>query len=115
MKTTIWIIAIALALIVAVGVKLLFFPALKDTYFVMTQKSLLKVPAGIVVIRPTHFPTSVNRKGAISASDNGTPRLMGRDVPLSDIIAMAWSEPKGRVLLPPRRAHQQFRFPCHGR
>lgn len=110
MKTTIWITAVALALIVAVGVKLLFFPALKDTYFVMTQRSLLKVPAGIVVIRPTHYPTSVNRKGAMSASNNGTPRLMGRDVPLSDIIAMAWSEPKGRVLMPPGAPTNNYDF-----
>lgn len=117
MKTTIWIIAVALALIIAIAVKLIFFPTVKDVYFQMTQTSLKRVPAGIVVIRPTHFATSANRKGVIYAqtrgaqgSGDGVMRIMGRNVSLSAIIAAAWSEPKARIQLPLGAPTNNFDF-----
>lgn len=103
-----------MVLILAVGVKLIFFPSAKDAYFAMNQRSLLKVPAGLVVIRPTHFPASAFRKGIIYASSGnngrGPWRLMGRDVSLRDLIAAAYGETRGRVLLPFNAPTNNFDF-----
>lgn len=117
MKTTIWIVAIVLAVIVAVGVDLIFFPIARDSYFQMTQTSLQKVPAGMVVLRPTHFPTSTYHKGVVQAadknargSDKGVMRIMGRNVSLRQVFAVAYSEPIALVLLPPGAPTNNFDF-----
>lgn len=102
MTKTIAIIVVLLAgaLVALLGIFLVFFPFVRDAYFTMNQGNLLKVPAGIVTIRPTHFPTSVYRRGVIFASNKGTVRFMGRNATLSELMASAYSEPVARVVLP---------------
>lgn len=99
-KTIVLAAVLAAVLALAIGLKLLFFPSVKDIYFATTQRSLLKVPAGLTVIRPTHFP--LNREAIVYASGkNGSNwRISGRHAPLRDLIATAYGETPGRVVLP---------------
>lgn len=103
-KTATIVLAAVLAVVLAlaVAVKVLFFPSVKEVYFAATRQTLLKVPAGLTVIRPTHFP--LHREAIIYAAagkDSGsTWRMSGRNVPLLDLIATAYGETRGRVVLP---------------
>jgi hypothetical protein len=59
MKTRIFVGMLILALIAAaVAVKLVFFLSIRDAYFAMDSRKLQHVPAGLMVIRPTHFSKS---------------------------------------------------------
>lgn len=105
------LVAVLLALVLfAVAVKLFFFPSAKDVWFDMGQGSLQQVPAGLVIIRPTHFSQSVYRRGVTDASDRQNRRVMGRDVSLRDIIAVAYGETPARVVLPPDAPTNNFDF-----
>lgn len=113
-KTIILIMAVLGVLAVAVAIKLFYFPSAKDAYFAMDQRSLRQVPSGLVVIRPTHFSLSVFRRGVVSVpaggNHGGSARIMGRDVSLRDIIAVAWQEDAGRVLMPAGAPTNNFDF-----
>lgn len=102
-----------LALIAVAVMKLWLFPSIKDAYFAMDARSLQQVPAGLVVVRPTHFPY-LRRNGILyarSPQDGGNgPRMMGRNVPLRDVIAAAYNQSPPRVLLPPDAPQGNFDF-----
>ena len=102
-QTIVLVTLLAVVLVLAVGAKLLFFPSVKDVYFATSQRSLLKVPPGLTAIRPTHSP--LHRETIIYASPgNGSGgdrwRMSGRNVSLQDLIATAYGETRGRVILP---------------
>jgi len=105
------IAVVVLAAIVAV--KLVFFPSVKDAYFTMNNRSLLMVPANLVVIRPTHFAKSP-RKGLFYANSqrNGqnVQRMMGRDVTFRDLIAAAYGQNDSRISLPPDAPTNNYDF-----
>ncbi len=110
-KTTLIIVALLVGALVALfALMLVFFPFTKDAYFTMNQGNLLKVPAGIVVIRPTHFPTSVYRRGVINTQDKGITRLMGRNATLSELIATAYGRQVALVVLPPNVPTNNYDF-----
>jgi uncharacterized protein (TIGR03435 family) len=113
-KTIVISIALLLALAFAVGIKLAYFPSVKDEYFVMDQRNLARAPAGLDVVRPTHFSLSIFRKGVIwtgnRASKNGSARVMGRNVPLRNIIAVAWQEDAARIQMPAGAPTNNFDF-----
>lgn len=106
------LVVMLLALVaLAVAVKLFFFPSKKDAWFEMDQDSLQKVPAGLVIIRPTHFSRSVYRRGITYDPDGRSPsRIMGRDVSLRDVMAVAYGETSARVVLPPDAPTNHFDF-----
>jgi uncharacterized protein (TIGR03435 family) len=112
MKTRTLAGALALALIAA-ALKLAFFPSIKDAYFTMDNRELTQAPAGLVVVRPTHYPF-LRRNGILYARvpSEGTNslRIMGRNVPLRDALAAAYGENPARVLLPPDAPKDNFDF-----
>ncbi|HUB87365.1 MAG TPA: TIGR03435 family protein [Verrucomicrobiae bacterium] len=96
---TILLVTVAIVLIAAaVAVKLVFFPSAKDAWFTMTAVAVRQAPAGLVIVRPTHFPNSA-RHGFFY--ERNTRRMMGRDVTLKQLIAAAYGQPAGRIALPP--------------
>jgi uncharacterized protein (TIGR03435 family) len=114
MKTKGLVGALVLALIAAaVVVKLVLFPSVRDAYFAMDSRKLQHVPAGLMVIRPTHFSKS-QPNGIIYASspnDGGNgPRIMGCNVPLRSVIAAAYRQNPARVVMPPDAPQGNFDF-----
>ena len=114
MKTKALLVILALMLIAAAAVKMLFFPSIKDAWFSMDARSLQKAPAGLMVVRPTHF-AFLRQKGILRIpaphSPGGTNQwIMGRDVPLTDVMAAAYDRNPSRVMLPPEAAAGRFDF-----
>jgi uncharacterized protein (TIGR03435 family) len=108
-------IGVSLGLLaMAVAIKLIYFPTVKDAYFAMDQASLQHAPFGLDVIRPTHFSLAVFRRGIIYTPVKGNRtkagRLMGRDVSLRDIIAVAWHVDAARIQMPPGAPTNNFDF-----
>ena len=103
MKTKALAGILVLALTVAVVVKVMFFPSIKDAYFAMDERSLQQAPAGLILVRPTQFPF-LREKGilrtAAPKSNGETVWIMGRNAPLRDVIAAAYGQNLSRVVLP---------------
>lgn len=101
------------AVAVAVVVKIFFFPSIKDDYFAMDARNLQKVPAGLILVRPTHFPF-LHGKGILRARapSGGKDQLwqMGRNVPLRDVMASGYNWDPVRVALPPDAPTNHFDF-----
>jgi uncharacterized protein (TIGR03435 family) len=103
-----------LALItVAVVVKWMFFPSIKDAYFAMDARSLRQAPAGLVLIRPTHF-AFLHGDGILFAppprvADHGR-WMMGRNASLREVIAAAYDRVPSRVIMPPGAPTGHFDF-----
>jgi uncharacterized protein (TIGR03435 family) len=112
-KTTVTASIVVLLLVAAVVVKLAFFPSVKDAIFTMNIRSLQQAPANVVIVRLTHFPKST-RNGVMSAPSNRNGKsvrcMMGRNVPLSDLIAMAYGQNPSRVVLPPDAPKGNYDF-----
>lgn len=111
-KTIVVGIAIFLVLALAVAIWLIYSPPVKDAYFAMDERNLERAPAGLDVIRPTHFSLSIFRKGIIWTPGRRTDgaRIMGRNVSLRDIIAVAWQAPADRVVMPAGAPTNNFDF-----
>lgn len=111
------ILAVAAILIgvVIVVIKLLFFPSVKDNYFALNDRSLQQVPAGLVVLRPTHYPF-LRHEGTMFAPppragrDNTNFWIVGRNAPLRDVLAAAYDEYPSRVMLPAGVPETNFDF-----
>jgi uncharacterized protein (TIGR03435 family) len=104
MKTKVLIITLLLTVVAAIVVKALFFPSVKDAYFAMDERSLRMVPAGMIVVRPTHF-AFLREKGLLrTGAPNGGGNdlwLLGRNVPLRDVMAAGYAWNQARIVLPP--------------
>jgi len=103
-RTIVMFIAVLWVLALALAIKLAYFPSAKDAYFAMDERSLQQAPANLVFIRPTHFSLAVFRRGVVYApgltSRIDPTRIMGRDVSLRDVIAVAWQLDSARVRMP---------------
>ena len=103
MKRQVLLGVVILALVAAAAVKLLFFPSIKEAYFAMDERSLRQAPAGLILVRPTHF-AYLRQKGVLRAvapkSHGDAQWAMGRNVPLRDVIAVAYDRNWSRVVLP---------------
>jgi uncharacterized protein (TIGR03435 family) len=99
--------------LIAGAVKVAFFPSIKDAYFAMDNRGLQQAPAGLVIVRPTHFPF-LRRNGIFYAQSprKGDPGrwMMGRNVPLREVIAVAYDGNSARVVLPPDAPNGNFDF-----
>jgi uncharacterized protein (TIGR03435 family) len=95
--------AFLLLLLAAVAVKLIFFPAIKDDYFAPNSQNLQKVPSGLLILRPTHFPF-LKPKGITYASANfrnfDRACMVAANVSLREIIAATYGDNPGNVVLP---------------
>jgi uncharacterized protein (TIGR03435 family) len=109
-KTIVLVTVLIAVLVAAVVVKLVFFPSVKDAWFAMNQGNLQRVPLGLVILRPTHFPNSTIRRGVMYAPSQKDFRVMGRNVSLRGVMATAYGESTGRVLLPPGAPTNNFDF-----
>ena len=111
MKTKVLIIALALIAAAAVMVKIWLFPSIKDSYFAMDGRSLLQVPAGMLIVRPTHFGF-LHEKGILRVipppSGKNSIWLMGRNLPLRDVMAAGYDWSPTRVMLPPDATTGRF-------
>jgi len=109
MKTTTKIILAAVAVLVlsvsAVAVKMIWFPSVDDAWFQLGPQKLKQVPAGKVIVRPTHFARS-EETGMIILPK----KMVGRNVPFKDLIATAYGESAGRVVLPVDAPKNNFDF-----
>jgi uncharacterized protein (TIGR03435 family) len=99
------ILAICAVLLVAAGVtvKLMCFPAIKDSYFATNNQNMKVVPSGLVVVRPTHFPKSARRgvfNTTVQIGGKNVWRMTGRGVTFKALIAAAWGQNQDRVELP---------------
>ena len=112
-KTIVLLVAVVWVVVMALAIKLVFFPSAKDAYFAMDQRVLQQAPGGLAVLRPTHFSMSVFRRGIIYTSGRGSrgaSRIMGRDVSLKDLVAAAWGKNAARVVMPPGAPTNNFDF-----
>jgi uncharacterized protein (TIGR03435 family) len=113
MKTKSLIITLLFVAVAAIVVKVLFFPSVKDAWFAMDERSLKKVPSGMIVVRPTHF-AFLKQKGLLrTAPPTGRDSdlwLMGRNVPLRDLLAAGYAWNSSRILLPPDSSTNRFDF-----
>ena len=104
---------LALALIAAVVVKWLFFPAVTDNDFAVNERSLRQAPPGLVILRPTHY--AFLRSKGVQYADPPRPGdhghwMMGRNLPLRDLLAAAYGQDRARVILPPDAPAGTFDF-----
>lgn len=113
MKKKILIFIPLLAVAVAIAVKLWFFPAVKDDYFAFDLRSLRSARAGLIVVRPTHFPflkeKGILRAEAPSSTDHHV-WLMGRNVPLRDVMAAGYDSDPLRIVMPPDATTNHFDY-----
>jgi uncharacterized protein (TIGR03435 family) len=113
MKKKFLILTLLFAVAAVMVVKFWFFPPVKDDYFAMDPRSLQKVPAGLMVVRPTHF-AFLKEKGILrtESPSGGKDRLwqMGRNVPLRDVVAAGYDWHPGRIVLPPDAPTGRFDF-----
>lgn len=113
MKRMFVIIALVVLVVAAIGVKILFFPSVKDAWFAMDRDRLLKDPPGMVVFRPTHFHDNTERyvvSARYKQNDKAARWVMGRDLPLRIAIAVAYNVNRATVVLPPDAPTGHFDF-----
>jgi len=96
----------------AVMVKWHFFPAVKNDYFALNGRSLQQVPAGLVVLRPTHFPFLRHEAPTFVPAPHARDGLwiVGRNSPLREVIAAAYDQYPARVELPLSAPKGNFDF-----
>ena len=106
-KTTVTVgIAILAVVAVALVVK---HQSVKDSYFDPDTDKLWQLPANLTVVRPTHFPKLSAQIRHVQNGDSGA-RMLGRNVPLRDVIAEAYDCNPARVLLPADAPTNGFDF-----
>ena len=103
-KTKIWVTGLSLLAVTATVIVawMSFYPAVKDTYFQLNYQRFQTVPKNLLVVRPTHFSYGT---GSFTASTSPKPgqnvmRMVGRNVPLEQVMAMAYGASSYRVVLP---------------
>jgi uncharacterized protein (TIGR03435 family) len=101
--------ALALVLVAALSSKLIFFPTVKAAWFQFSAQKLRQVPGGLVIVRPTCFPKSLH-KGVIMTGVKETFWMLGRNVPLQQLMATAYDFNPARVVLPPDAPTNNFDF-----
>jgi uncharacterized protein (TIGR03435 family) len=112
-KTILLVSVVVLVLATAVAVKIFCFPSVDDKYFLINPQRLRQVPPGFAVVRPTHFPNSPQKSsppGMMQTSVNGVMRMVGRNVPFQQLIAVAYGHNPGRITLPPDAPKGNFDY-----
>ena len=100
------------AVLVGAVVKFGFSLSVQDSYFKLNYMHFQTVPPNLLVVRPTHF---TNNSGSFTAAT--TPkagqnimRMMGRNVPLEQVIAMAYGGSPSRIVLPFNKPKGNFDY-----
>jgi len=96
-------VAVLLLTAAAVVVKLAFFPSINDAFFQLNVARVRQAPANLVIVRPTHFAKAKGNgiiNTSIQVGGTSVRRMMGRNVTLQQLIAVAYSQSPSRVALP---------------
>ena len=105
--------AVVLMLAAAVAVKLIFFPSVDDKFFLINPQRLAQVPPGLVIVRPTHFPSAPKKSsppGTLQTSIKGAIWLVGRNVPFQQLMVAAYSYEPAHIVLPPGAPKGNFDY-----
>ena len=112
-KTTVACLVAAAVIAAAIVIKIHFF-SVNDRYFQLNPTLLRRAPAGFVVVRTTHFAGPGQRAsrqtGIVDAGVNGGRWIVGRNVSLSLLMAVAYSQNPARIELPPNAPTNNFDF-----
>lgn len=73
--------------------------AVNDGYFTPATDKLRQLPAGLNVVRPTHFPEAYGRIRHVYDGDS-LARTVGRNVTFRELMAEAYDCTPGHVVLP---------------
>jgi len=98
----------AVFVVLATVVKLHFHPAVKDAWF-QDGNGLAQAPAGLVIVRPTHFERASGKVRHVHDGDS-LARTAGRNVSFRDLLAEAYDCSPGQVVLPPGTPQNGFDF-----
>ena len=113
MKTKALAGLLVLVLTAVAVVKVWFFPSVKDAWFAMDERSLQSAPAGLMVVRPTHF-AYLRHEGVLRIAaphSKGNDRwMMGRNAPLAEVMAAAYGQNPTRVVVPPDAPTNRFDY-----
>jgi uncharacterized protein (TIGR03435 family) len=103
---------ILLAVIAIVVITKGLSPQIKDSYFTLNYLHFQTVPANLVAVRPTHFTNSPGSIFTTTTPNIGqdVPRMLGRDVPLEQVMATAYSCGTFQIVLPPDSPHGNFDY-----
>ena len=113
-KTKLVVIGLLLLAGAAFGLKRVYYPPVADDWFRLDYDHFRHAPAGVLILRPTHF-NDPQRSGCLMVSSSPAPgqylpRLLGRNVTLDEVIATAYQCPVSRVLLASGASTNHFDF-----
>jgi uncharacterized protein (TIGR03435 family) len=113
-KTVVAGVMVSAVIVLAVAVRWLFFPSVKDEYFKSDYREFQKVPGNLLVVRPTRF--SLPSHGTIFSSYTRSPsgqyvvRQMGRNVSLERVMALAYQCNPSQIIPPATKPPGHFDF-----
>lgn len=118
-KTKITIVATA-ALLLTAGtatvVKVHYFPAIKDSYFLANYRHFQNLPSGLFTLRSTHFRTPADGLDysceASSPSGEHLTWMMGRNRTFQQLIIRLNNCPPWQVIWPPDLPKGNFDYLC---
>lgn len=115
-KTRITVVTsiVAIVIIAAGLAKMILFPPVSDKYFQTDPAQLEQVPAGLVVLRPTHFGSSGQTPKPmdqiVSATVDGSQRIVGVNMNFNILMSVAYGEKPARIGLPTDAPTNSFDF-----
>ena len=102
-KTAVTVAAVLLLAGAGLAAKRVFWPV-TDSIFQLDSRKLEKAPAGIVLVRPTHFSDSAKSGVMVGGFKPGEAaqrlRVIGRNVPLTEVLQAAYACNPARIVLP---------------
>jgi uncharacterized protein (TIGR03435 family) len=103
-KTKLMVAGLTLLAAVAAAVvaKGSFYPTVKDSYFELNYFKFRQVPKNLLMVRPTHFTTGTGTFVTTTSPKPGQNvlRMLGRNVPLEQVMAMAYGGNSARIVPP---------------
>ncbi len=106
-------VAVVLAAAMVV-VKLVFFPAPPDSYFLADYRHFQRLPSGLFIFRPTHFSTPVN--GLDYSCETDSPAgdhvtwNMGRNRSFAQLLCRIYGCTTNQLVLPPGAPREGFDY-----
>jgi uncharacterized protein (TIGR03435 family) len=111
-KTKTMVAGLTLVAVVAAAVvgKGSFYPAVKDSYFELNYLKFRMVPKNLLVVRPTHFTKGTGTFVTTTSPKPGQNvlRMLGRNVPLEQVMALAYGGNSARVVPPLLKPNGNF-------
>lgn len=107
--TWIAVSCIAVMVLCAAAIKMIWFPAVKDAWFLSNQRGLRMAPADLTYVRPSQFPNAPTNS-ITYANVNGKTRVAGRNVNFQNLFAIAYQYNRGLIHLPDDAPRGNFDF-----